>query len=210
MRAAVRVPVTVKTRIGIDDMDSYEFLVRFIETVADAGCETFIVHARKAILEGLSPKDNRRVPPLDYERVYRLKREHPQLEVVLNGGLTSVPDVLRHLEHVDGVMIGRQAYHDPWFLVELERALDADSPLPDRRDIVARMRPYIERELAAGTQLKHITRHMLGLFSGQPGARAWRRHLSENAHLVGAGVEVIDQALARLPPEETPGIRRAL
>ncbi|HLU06831.1 MAG TPA: tRNA dihydrouridine(20/20a) synthase DusA, partial [Woeseiaceae bacterium] len=150
MRAAVRVPVTVKTRIGIDDMDSYAFLLRFIETVADAGCETFVVHARKAILEGLSPKDNRRVPPLDYERVYRLKREHPQLEVVLNGGVTSVPDVLRHLEHVDGVMIGRQAYQDPWFLVEIDQALDEGSPVPDRRDVVEEMRPYIESELAGG------------------------------------------------------------
>jgi len=213
MRATVEVPVTVKTRIGIDDQDSYEFLARFIETVAAAGCETFVVHARKAILDGLSPKDNRRVPPLNYERIYRLKREHPRLEVVLNGGVTSTADVVHHLEHVDGVMIGRQAYHDPWFLVELEQALGNDSPVPDRRDIIARMRPYIERELAAGTALKHITRHMLGLFSGQPGARAWRRHLSENAHRPGAGVEVIDQALARLPPaageQRSPRFRKA-
>ena len=210
MRAAVQVPITVKTRIGIDDEDNYEFLARFIETVADAGCETFIVHARKAILEGLSPKDNRRVPPLDYERVYCLKREHPQLRIVLNGGVTSVPDVVHHLEQVDGVMIGRQAYYDPWFLVEVDQALDGGSPLPDRREIIAKMRPYIESELAAGTQLKHITRHLLGLFAGQPGARAWRRHLSENAHRPGAGVEVIDQALARVPFDERQGVRKAL
>jgi tRNA-dihydrouridine synthase A len=206
MRAAVQVPVTVKTRIGIDDKDSYDFLVRFVETVANAGCETFVVHARKAILEGLSPKDNRRVPPLDYARVYRLKREHSQLEVVLNGGVASIPDVLRHLEHVDGVMIGRQAYHDPWFLVELEQALDGSSLKANRRDVVAQMRPYVEHELASGTELKHITRHMLGLFAGQPGARAWRRHLSENAHRRGAGVEVIDLALARVPPDGRPGV----
>jgi tRNA-dihydrouridine synthase A len=201
MRNAVGVPVTVKTRIGIDEQDSYEFLLRFIESVVGAGCRTFIVHARKAILEGLSPKDNRRVPPLNYERIYRLKREHPELAIVLNGGVTSVADAACHLEQVDGVMIGRKAYHDPWFLVELERSLGAAGhSAPTRLAVARKMRPYIERELAAGTELKHITRHMLGLFAGEPGARAWRRHLSENAHRRGAGVEVLDQALARLPP----------
>jgi tRNA-dihydrouridine synthase A len=204
MRDAVDVPVTVKTRIGIDNQDSYEFLLQFIEIVAGAGCDTFIVHARKAILAGLSPKDNRSVPPLHYERIYRLKREHPELAIVLNGGVTSPGDVKHHLEQVDGVMIGRKVYQDPWFLVELEKALGSGAQVaPDRHAVVARMRPYIERELAAGTALKHITRHMLGLYAGQPGARAWRRHLSERAHRVGAGIEVIDQVMDLLADRRT-------
>ena len=199
MRAATDVPVTIKTRIGIDDQDSYGFLLRFVETAAAAGCETFVVHARKAILEGLSPKDNRRVPPLDYERIYRLKREHPALRIVLNGGVTSTQEVLRHLEHVDGVMIGRQAYQHPWFLVEVEHALGSgEQAAMSRRAVVERMRPYMEQQLAAGTELKHMTRHLLGLYSGQPGARAWRRTLSEHSHRRGAGIEVIDEALARV------------
>jgi tRNA-dihydrouridine synthase A len=203
MQAATGVPVTVKTRIGIDNRDSYRFLLEFIETVAGAGCTTFIVHARKAILEGLSPKDNRQVPPLDYERVYRLKREHPELEIVLNGGVTTKAEVLHHLEHVDGVMIGRQAYQDPWFLVDLAHAMGTvEHAAQTRYAVVEQMRPYVEHELQSGTELKHITRHMLGLFKGQPGARAWRRRLSENAHRAGAGIEVIDQALARLPSLE--------
>ena len=207
MRAATDVPVTIKTRIGIDDKldqkDSYDFLRQFVETVADAGCTTFIVHARKAILEGLSPKDNRQVPPLNYERVYRLKREHPELAIVLNGGVTTTAQVLHHLEHVDGVMIGRQAYQDPWFLVQLGHAIGGGRrTAASRRAVVEEMLPYVEQELAAGAELKHITRHMLGLFKGQPGARAWRRHLSENAHRPGAGIEVIDRALARLPSTE--------
>jgi tRNA-dihydrouridine synthase A len=201
MRAATDVPVTVKTRIGVDDQDSYEFLARFIETVAGGGCTTFIVHARKAILEGLSPKDNRQVPPLNYERVYRLKREHPELAIVLNGGVTTTAQVLHHLEYVDGVMIGRQAYQDPWFMVELRRVLRGSTePVPqDRTAVVRAMILYAEQELAAGTRLKHITRHMLGLFAGQPGARAWRRYLSENACRDDAGVEVLEHALAGLP-----------
>jgi tRNA-dihydrouridine synthase A len=203
MQAATDVPVTVKTRIGIDNRDSYHFLLGFIEAVAGAGCTTFIVHARKAILEGLSPKDNRQVPPLDYERVYRLKRERPELEIVLNGGVTTTAQALNHLQHVDGVMIGRQAYQDPWFLVELAHAVGrVERAAPTRRAVVEQMRPYIEQELASGTELKHITRHMLGLFKGQPGARAWRRRLSENAHRPGAGIEVIDRALARLPSSD--------
>ena len=194
-------PVTVKTRIGIDDHDSYEFLREFIETLHAAGCKTFIVHARIAILQGLTPKDNRTVPPLDYERVYRLKREFPDLEIILNGGISTTDQALGHLEKLDGVMIGRQAYHDPCFLIELEKTLYADQgwQAPDRREIIELMIPYIERQMAAGAELKHITRHMLGLFAGQPGARAWRRHLSERAHLPDADVDVLRQALAKLP-----------
>lgn len=201
MRSGLDVPVTVKTRIGIDDQDSYDFLCRFVAAVANAGCDTFVVHARKAILAGLSPKENRSVPALQYDRVYRLKRDYPELTIVLNGGITATADVLGHLEQVDGVMIGREAYQNPWFLVELEDALaTGGTPLPrDRRQVAREMLPYIEEELASGTELKHITRHLLGLFAGQPGARAWRRTLSERSHRSDAGVDVVEEALARLP-----------
>jgi tRNA-dihydrouridine synthase A len=198
MSAAVDVPITIKTRIGIDDKDSDDYLRRFVDTLVEAGCHTFVVHARIAILEGLSPKQNRTVPPLNYERVYRLKQELPELDIVLNGGLTSADRVAEVLEHVDGVMIGRQAYHDPFFLAELEQRFLGQSPLPDRHEIVERMLSYIESELAAGERLNRITRHMLGLFAGQPGARAWRRSISENAHKPGAGPEVLLQALAAM------------
>jgi tRNA-dihydrouridine synthase A len=199
MLASVDLPVTVKTRIGIDDRDDYDFLVRFVDAAVDAGCGTFIVHARKAILEGLSPKENRSVPPLVHDRVYRLKRDRPDLTIVLNGGVTTVEEVRGHLEHVDGVMIGRQAYHQPWLLTDIETAFGTGRVPGSRRDAVELMLPYIERELAAGAFLKHITRHMLGLYAGQPGARAWRRYLSENAHRQDAGIEVVRQALRQLP-----------
>ena len=201
MRAACEIPITIKTRIGIDDDDNYEFLRSFIAVNIDAGCTTYIVHARKAILSGLSPKENRSVPPLNYPRVYRLKKEFPELRIILNGGVTSVDDCHEHLQHVDGVMIGRQAYHQPWFLTELEREFGGGGETRSltREGAIRKMLPYIERELAGGAELKHITRHLLGLFAGQPGARAWRRYLSEHAHLAGAGVEVLEQALERLP-----------
>jgi len=199
MRLVVDVPVTIKTRIGIDDFDQYEFLRDFVGTNIDAGCDTFVVHARKAILAGLSPKENRSIPPLDYERVYKLKREFSDLNIILNGGITTIDECRRHLEYVDGVMIGRQAYQAPWFLTELERAFGNADFAPDRFDIIAKMEPYMERELSRGAELKHITRHILGLFAGQPGARAWRRYLSENAHRPGAGIEVLHAALERLP-----------
>ena len=198
MRAVVDKPVTVKTRIGIDECDDYAFLRAFIEQTAAAGCNTFIVHARKAILSGLSPKENRSIPPLIYERVYRVKEENPELTIILNGGVTTIEECRQHLKHVDGIMIGRQAYHRPWFLTELETAYGG-GPVPVRRsDIVEAMIPYIRRELASGTLLKHITRHMLGLFAGEPGARQWRRFLSENAHRPGAGIDVVLQALEKL------------
>jgi tRNA-dihydrouridine synthase A len=199
MRGATDVPVTIKTRIGIDDFDDYDFLRNFVDIIIGAGCEVFVVHARKAILQGLSPKENRTVPPLDYERVYRLKKDYPELVIVLNGGITSVEECRRHLQHVDGVMIGRQAYHQPWFLTELEAEFGKRAIPPTRLDIVEQMLPYIERELAAGTLLKHMTRHMLGLFAGRPGARGWRRYLSENAHGIDAGIDVLQRALQRLP-----------
>lgn len=201
MQSETDVPVTVKCRIGIDDLDSYEFLRAFVEAVADAGCDTFIVHARKALLEGLSPKENRSVPELNYERVYRLKNDCPHLTIVVNGGIRTANEAAEHLTHVDGVMVGREAYQNPWFLVELDNTLhgsQANVPA-GRHQVVEQMLPYIEKELAAGNQLKHITRHLLGLYAGQPGARAWRRHLSENAHRSGAGVEVVERALTVLP-----------
>jgi tRNA-dihydrouridine synthase A len=199
MQAGIDVPVTVKTRIGIDDMDSEEFLDRFVGTVAAAGCRKFIVHARVAILDGLSPKENRSVPPLRYDRVYRLKEKHPELEIILNGGITDLAQVDAALQRVDGVMIGRQAYHHPWFLAELEHRFNPDWPMPNRRFVIESMLPYIEKELADGEKLGRITRHIVGLFAGQPGARAWRRYISEHAYREGAGIEVILAALDAMP-----------
>jgi tRNA-dihydrouridine synthase A len=197
MRDAVSVPVTVKCRIGVDDQDAYADLQHFTETMMAAGVEILVVHARKAWLQGLSPKENREIPPLDYERVYRLKREFPGLVVVINGGITSVEQVREHLDRVDGVMLGRSAYHDPYLLARLEADLYG-LPLPERAAVLEHMRVYIEAELRRGTQLKHISRHILGLFQGEPGARAFRRTLSEGAHLPGAGWSLIEQALVPL------------
>lgn len=201
MSSVSDVPVTVKTRIGIDDQISYEFLREFVAILHTAGCDTFIVHARVAILQGLSPRENRSVPPLHYDRVYELKREFPDLTIVLNGGIASTEQVLSHLDTVDGVMIGRQAYHQPYFLTELEAVLfdHKDWQAPSRHEVIELMIPYIERQMSAGTELKNMTRHLLGLYAGQPGARAWRRHLSEHTHLPGAGIEVLQEALAKLP-----------
>jgi tRNA-dihydrouridine synthase A len=199
MRDSVDAPVTIKTRIGIDDQDSYKFLRRFVDTVREAGCSKFIVHARIAILGGLSPKENRSVPPLQYERVYQLKNEFPDLEIILNGGVTGISQVDEILQRVDGVMIGRQAYHDPYLLARLEQHFNPARVMPDRCAIVERMLPYIETELSKGERLGRVTRHMLGLFTGQPGARAWRRHISENSFKDGAGPEVLRQALEKMP-----------
>ncbi len=197
MRAATSLPVTVKHRIGIDHQDSEADLERFVATVAAAGCRTFIVHARKAWLQGLSPKENREVPPLDYGRVHRLKVAHPELEIILNGGIRSLDEAEAQLGYVDGVMLGREAYHNPYLLTGVDRRLFGDlHPPVSRVEAIRALMPYIEAELAAGTPLSQITRHILGLFQGQPGARGWRRVLSERAHRRGAGVEVIEAALA--------------
>jgi tRNA-dihydrouridine synthase A len=196
MTQAVSVPVTVKTRIGIDDRDSYDELADFITCVQQAGCETFIIHARKAFLQGLSPKENRTVPPLNYAFAYRIKQQYPELCVVINGGITDLAAAERHLTTVDGVMLGRSAYHNPYILADVDRRLFQDTrPSPSREEVVLRMLPYIERELNQGSPLKHITRHMLGLFQGMPGARHWRRHLSQHGPRSGACIEVITQAL---------------
>jgi tRNA-dihydrouridine synthase A len=213
MSAAVGVPVTVKTRIGIDDQDSYEALAAFVERLAGAGCRTFIVHARKAILKGLSPKENRSVPPLRYDVVYRLKSDYPELTIVLNGGITRLDAATVHLGRVDGVMLGREAYHNPYVLAAVDARFFADpQPAASRALVVERMLPYIERELIAGTALNAITRHLLGLFQGVPGARAWRRHLSEHTHRAGAGPGVILDALAAVTGigEEEGSTRREI
>jgi len=208
MRAATGLPVTVKHRIGIDARDSYEELAGFVETVAAAGCRSFAVHARKAWLQGLSPKQNREIPPLRYELVYRLKRDFPDLEIVINGGIPDLDAALAHLERVDGAMLGRAAYQDPWILAEADsRIFGAPDPLQTREEAVAALLPYLSAQQAAGTPVKAVTRHILGLFNGLPGARAWRRHLSEAAARPGAGPEVVEQALERL--QEAAGRRAA-
>ena len=197
MREAVTIPVTIKCRLGVDEQDEYADLQHFIETVAARGCGIFIVHARKAWLKGLSPKENREVPPLNYQRVYQLKRDFPALTILINGGIQSLAEVRTHLMHTDGVMLGRTAYHEPYRLAELEHALFG-TPLPDRMALIRQMREYTERHLAEGGKLNHISRHLLGLFQGLPGARGWRRHLSENAHRDNADWGVVERALASI------------
>ncbi|WP_372695636.1 tRNA dihydrouridine(20/20a) synthase DusA [Immundisolibacter sp.] len=179
MQAAVAVPVTVKCRIGIDRTDRDQDLFDFVESVAAAGCRHFTVHARKAWLDGLSPRENREIPPLRYETVYRLKRLRPELEIVINGGITDLDQALAHLRHVDGVMIGRAAYHSPWLLADVDRRLfGAATPPPERAQVLAQYIGYMDHQLGAGTPITALTRPLLGLFQGQPGARAWRRTLS--------------------------------
>lgn len=196
MQAAVSIPVTVKTRIGIDDLDSYEFLCDFIETVQPY-TQNFIVHARKAWLSGLSPKENREIPPLDYERVYQLKRDYPHLSISINGGIKTIDEIKQHLNYVDGVMVGREAYQNPALLGYIDNALfDANAPIITPKMAIKKMFPYIEQQLSQGVYLNHIARHLLGAFQNCKGARQWRRHLSENAYKMGAGIEVIEQALA--------------
>ncbi|MDP2124481.1 MAG: tRNA dihydrouridine(20/20a) synthase DusA [Parvibaculum sp.] len=206
MRACVAVPVTVKCRIGVDEQEPREALPAMARAVREAGCKSLIVHARKAWLEGLSPKENRDVPPLDYGLVYELKRAMPDMEIIINGGIEHVSGMVEHVAHVDGVMLGRAAYQNPWILVELDRIFYGDDhPLPTRHEVIENFIPYVERELARGTHLHAMTRHILGLFQGCPGARAFRRHLSENAPRPGAGVAVIREAaaLVREPVTET-------
>lgn len=198
MIETVDIPVTVKTRIGVDDQDSYEALQTFVETIAAVGCRSFTIHARKAWLSGLSPKQNREVPPLRYDVVYALKRDFPDLEIILNGGVLSLDEAEAHLAKVDGVMIGRAAYQTPYILAEADSRIFGATTEPSSREaIVEDFLPYVERQRSLGVPLKSITRHMLGLFNGLPGARAWRRHLSEQAHQPDAGPEVILAALAR-------------
>lgn len=199
MREVVNIPVTLKTRLGVDEIDSYDDLTRFIDIVASSGCNTFIMHARKAWLKGLSPKENRTIPPLRHEVVYRLKQDFPQLTIILNGGINSIEQIQSALQQLDGVMIGRHICQHPYFLVDTDRIFydDVYSPL-SRHTIVEQMLPYIQTQLQRGTRLQQIARHLLGLFHGTPNARQWRRYLSENAHKQGAGMEVIQQALSKV------------
>ena len=196
MADAVKVPVTVKCRIGVDDQDPQESLFALVDACAAAGVRHFVVHARKAHLKGLSPKENRDVPPLDYPLVYRLKREQPGLTIVINGGIASLEAARAHLAHVDGVMLGRAAYHTPGLLGEVDALLFDDAATVSAAQAVAAYRPYIARELSKGTHLAAMTRHMLGLFHGTPGARTWRRILTVESVKPGAGLEVVDAALA--------------
>ncbi|WP_407704067.1 tRNA dihydrouridine(20/20a) synthase DusA [Zophobihabitans entericus] len=198
MQDEVAIPVTVKTRIGIDEQDSYDFLCQFIETVMPY-CHTFIVHARKAWLSGLSPKENREIPPLDYLRVYQLKQDYPDLTIAINGGIKSLTEAQEHLKYVDGVMMGREAYQNPIVLSQVDQMLFGCQNAPiSGIEAVQAMFPYIEQQLLAGTPLNHICRHLLGIFNGQVGARQWRRYLSENATKKGADVTTMERALEYL------------
>ena len=197
MRDACTLPVTVKHRIGIDDLDSYGFLCEFVGTVAASGCSTFIAHARKAWLKGLSPKENREIPPLSYDTVFRLKRDFPELEIIINGGIKTLQQCEEMLNHVDGAMVGREAYDNPWLLAGVDHALYGESAAVTTRDSVFEAYLlHVEAQLARGEPLMRSARHLLGLYQGLPGARRFRRHLSENGHRKGAGLEVLQQARA--------------
>ena len=200
MKSKVSIPVTVKCRIGIDDMESYQSLEHFINIVAEGGCDTFIIHARKAWLKGLSPKQNREIPPLKYDYVYRLKSEKPELNIVINGGIKTIESVQRQLGYVDGVMIGREAYNNPYMLASVDQDIyqDKDAALKDREEIVYQMCDYIDSEITKGTRLHSMTRHILGLYQGCRGAKAWRRYLSENSHSPDADSSVVKAALTKV------------
>lgn len=199
MLNAVKIPVTVKHRIGIDHMEDYAGLVKFVSTVAATGCRTFIVHARKAWLKGLSPKENREIPPLQYDMVYQLKRDFPHLEIIINGGITQVTQAQQLLNHVDGVMMGREAYSNPYLLAEVDKQIYGVSlPTVTREEVMDQFITYCETELARGARLNHLTRHILGLYQGMPNSRQFRRVLSEHAHKPGAGIDVIKRALDAL------------
>ncbi|GLX78050.1 tRNA-dihydrouridine(20/20a) synthase [Thalassotalea insulae] len=199
MQNAVAIPVTVKSRIGIDDMDSYEFLHRFMETVSQAGCQHFIVHARKAWLSGLSPKQNREVPPLDYQRVYQLKQDFNDLTISINGGVKSYSEVAEHLNHIDGVMIGREIYQNPYLLAQADQTVwQSNNEIKSRADIIAEMSDYIDRYVADGGRVWHVVRHMLGLCNGLPGAKQFRRYLSENSGRENASSVVLNEAFERV------------
>jgi len=197
MKQSIKLPVTVKHRIGIDDQDSYSHVHNFVSIVSSSGCDSFIVHARKAILSGLSPKQNREIPPLIYDFVYQLKKDFPQLEICINGGIKSIESAQEHLTHVDGVMIGREAYNNPYILAQADQLLYSSTVTPlSRIEVVETLIPYIESHLKSGGKLQHITRHILGLFHAQPNGKLWRRHLSEQVTKPDAGIQVIHDALS--------------
>ena len=207
MQEKVDVPVTVKCRIGIDDMEGYEPLENFVDTVAATGCDTFIVHARKAWLKGLSPKQNREIPPLKYDYVHRLKAQRPELTIVINGGIKTMDAVYQELNHVDGVMIGREAYYNPYLLAQVDKNIyhDKKAGIRSREEIVDLMCEYIDSEQSKGVVLHSITRHILGLYQGCRGAKAWRRHLSESGHREGADSSVVREALAEISRVQDEG-----
>ncbi len=199
MNSVVSIPVTVKHRIGIDDHDSWDELCEFIEIVSASGCDVFIVHARKAWLHGLSPKENRSIPPLRYDVVHKLKKNYPHNNFIINGGFLTLETAKQQLGFVDGVMMGREAYHNPYILSEVDKIFfNKDTPQLNRQEILESLYPYIEKELKSGARLHSITRHILGLFNGLPGARSWRRYISENAPKPNAGIDVIKQALNKI------------
>ena len=199
MQQAVSIPITVKTRLGVDEYDSDELLHRFITKVAQAGCDTFIMHARKAWLQGLSPRENRDVPPLQYDRVYQLKKAFPHLELIINGGITSHEEVAVHLNHVDGVMMGREAYSNPYLLATVDQQFFGSSDIPITEiELVMRYKEYVAEQLAQGVPLRTLTRYLVGLFKGYPGARRWRRYLSEHGSSKELGVRILDEALKQL------------
>ena len=210
MRDATELPVTVKHRIGIDDMESYQQMLDFVAPIAEAGCEVFIVHARKAWLQGLSPKENREIPPLNYPWVYQLKQDMPALEIIINGGIQTIDQCSEHLQHVDGVTVGREAYQNPWMLAEVDsRLYGIDKATQSRDDVLEGLLPYVDQQLARGAHLNHITRHILGLYQGVPGARKFRRHLSENAYKKDAGLEVLTDAFKLVQEAAAQATERA-
>jgi tRNA-dihydrouridine synthase A len=205
MRDAVTIDVTVKHRVGIDDIESYDFVRDFVGTIAAAGCDTFIVHARNAVLKGLSPKQNREIPPLKYDFAYRLKRDFPDLEIIINGGIKTQAEIDLHLIHVDGVMLGREAYHNPFLMAGFDARYYPDLPhdeMPTRAAVIDRMLPYAGQQLArhgsAGLRLNSITRHMLGLMAGMPGARMFRQTLSDSTRLAGGDPRLLLEAMGRM------------
>ncbi|AKP74075.2 putative tRNA-dihydrouridine synthase [Piscirickettsia salmonis] len=210
MTAKVTIPITVKHRIGIDNQEGYDSLYQFVDTVRQAGCKHFIIHARKAWLQGLSPKQNREIPPLNYDYVYRIKQDFPNLTISINGGIETIAQTQHHLNHVDGVMIGRAVYHQPLLLSHIDQEIYhqpnslnlATTAVETAITTVKHMLPYIDKELNLGTRLNHITRHMLNLFQGVGGAKRWRRHLSEHAHLKGADTATVEHALALIEPDQ--------
>jgi tRNA-dihydrouridine synthase A len=195
MRDAVDIPVTIKTRLGVDQRDSYGYFSDFVNEVSGSGCRVFIIHARKAWLSGVSPKQNREIPELRYDWAYRLKAERPDLQIILNGGVTTLGAVEQHLQKLDGVMLGRAAYQNPWFLAECHRELCGFMALPDREAAVLAMGEYASSQVSCGVPIKNISRHMLGLFQGLPGAKRWRRFISEQAHRDAANDHLLVQAM---------------
>ena len=177
---ACNIPVTAKTRIGVDHIEDFDYLNKFVNKIKDAGCKTIILHARKAILKGLTPKQNLSIPKLNYERVYEIKKENPDLEVIINGGITNTEDIKKHLEICDGVMIGRAIYQNPYFLSEIEKEIFSNNTVPSREDIAREILKYLEEEVKVGTKVNHVMRHTVGLYHGQPGSKDWKRYLSDN------------------------------